>query len=56
MMNLEELHVGGCFEYKGAFLVDEHLEKEAYERLSWAEGMDEGVGREGWMVQGVVEA
>lgn len=53
-MGLEELRVGGCFENKGAFLVDDHLEKEAYE--SWAEGMDEEVGREGWMVQGVVEA
>ena len=51
----EELCVGGCLGYKEAFLVDENLEKEAYER-GWEEGMDEGVGREGWMVQGVVEA
>ena len=43
----EELCVGGCLGYKEAFLEEE---KEAYERLGWEESMDEGVGREGWMV------
>lgn len=48
----EEL-CGGCLGHKEAFLVEE---KETYERFGWEEGMDEGVGKEGWMVQGVVEA